>query len=113
MIAWSSRLALKNLLADLERHHGQRHQVYLAVKDWYGSPGPSREDIARITGFRLTSVCGRVSELLQQGILERGPLKFQEVVPGHPQQVETLRAIVYRDPPRQVSPQLELFPHAI
>jgi hypothetical protein len=109
MISWTSRLALRALVENLERHQGQRYQVYLAVRDWPGAPGPSREDIAKVTGIRLSSVCGRVAELLRDGALEKGPMKPQEVVLGHPQMVETLRALVYCQPPRQANPQLELF----
>lgn len=108
MVAFSSRLALKELLKDLERHSGQRRQVYLAVLQWQGITGPSREDIAQATGIRLSSICGRVSELLEDGAIERGPMKEQTVVPGRTTPVETLVAQVYRDAPLTEPQQLPL-----
>lgn len=111
MIAFSSRLALRDLLADLDRHHGQRWIIYQAIHGWSGSAGPSREDIARVTGLRLTSVCGRVKELLDAGVVLKGPYKRQEVVPGRALDVETLVAFAYREPVlHQVAPtpQMEL-----
>lgn len=97
MVAYSSRLALRDLIADVDRHHNQRRAVYEAIKAWSGSYGPSREDLSKAIPMRLSSVCGRVNELLKEGIICKGPMKDQEVVPGRLLQVETLSAVVYRD----------------
>ncbi len=109
MISFSSRLGLKEFLENLQRADCQRRKVYLAVHQWDEPKGPSREDIARVTGMRLGSVCGRVADLLKDGGLARGPLKSQEVCQGHPVEVETLIALVYREAQEpQPAAQLEL-----
>ncbi len=109
MVAFSSRLGLKDLLSDIERHAGQRHRIYDAIKLWPGAVGPSREDLSKACGMRLGSVCGRVSELLRDGVIAKGPMKTQEVVPGHPVPVETLQALVYQEPKANAGGQLHLF----
>ncbi len=37
---------------------------------------PSNADIQRISGIRLSSVCGRVNELREEGLVECGGLKI-------------------------------------
>lgn len=108
MTTYTSILSYRDLLSDIERHDNQRRRVYAAVRDWLGQQGPSREDIACVTKLRLSSVCGRVRELLDDGILIKGPMKSQEVVPGKPLDVETLDAVVYRHAEPRHELQLQL-----
>lgn len=108
-IAYSSILAFRELVADAERRNGQRWKIYCAIRtlEEIGLT-PSREDVAKKTGMRLSSVCGRVNEMIAEGLLERGPMKTQEVVPGKPTEVETLKAVVYRtaNPKENLQPEL-------
>src|SRR5690349_11604754 len=112
MIAYTSSVAHQILIQDVERHEGQKSAVYRFIRDWNDYPGPSREDVARGTGLRLASVCGRVKELIDSGIIEKSFFKEQEVVPGKPLKVETLRAIAYKPMDLKQSPQLDLFERA-
>lgn len=75
MIRWTSRLALAT---EVERLPRSRRLVYDAVRKWdpvIDGPGPSIEDIARITGLKEHSVSGRVNELKKVEALAEGPIK--------------------------------------
>jgi hypothetical protein len=57
---------------------GQQAQaVYEAL---YRHPGSTRSDLCMFTsGLRLSSICGRVNELIEQGLVREGELKLDRM----------------------------------
>jgi len=67
----TSRMAYESL--DLSTITRVRDKVLFIVAN---ATHPSNADIERLTGIRLSSVCARVNELCQEGIIERGGVKI-------------------------------------
>lgn len=106
-ISFTSRLGYLSIQGSLA---GQQRRVYEAIRDWTGEGLPCIEEIAKVTGMRLSSVCGRVNELRAAGCIEDAPMKLN---PYTGKTVKSYRAIVYREPSTRTDPQLELFPETI
>ena len=106
-IAFTSRLGYLSVQRNIS---GQKRAVYEAIRDWTGDGLPCNDDLASATGLRLSSICGRVNELREQGCIEDAPMK-QSPITGHP--VKTYRAIVYREPEQKQEPVDDLFPEAV
>ncbi len=70
-VSMTSRIAYHNL--DPEKLKLVKEKIIctvaMAVK-------PSNADLERLTGVRLSSVCGRVNELCQDGLVEAGGFKI-------------------------------------
>ena len=66
-VAHTSRTAYHE---DADRLTGKRKIVYACIRDW-PIPGerPSIEDIANETGERVATVCGRMGELQEAGMV--------------------------------------------
>ena len=96
-VAWTSRLALAH---ELPRLSGRRKAVYEAIRDWPGDKGPSIADLAEKIGCKESTVCGRLPELRDRGLIEDGPLKPS---PQTQKTVKTYRAIAYRPEPPPVT----------
>jgi len=105
-VAYTSRLAYRE---DFERLGGQRKQVWELVRNW-PTPGslPSIEDIANTSGLRVASVCGRVNELVKDGLIKEEGTKLS---PTTNKTVKTYVAFVYREPAKPEKPpqQVSLF----
>lgn len=74
-IAWTSRLSIAQLADELS---GRRLEVYTAIRTWdpvISGPGPSIEDLAQVTGRKECTICGRLNELREMGLVVCGPLK--------------------------------------
>lgn len=74
-IRWTSRLAVAELVDELA---GRRLEVYSAIRAWdpvEQGPGPSIEDLAKVTGRKESTVCARIDELRKHGLIAEGPLK--------------------------------------
>lgn len=112
MIAYTSHIAIKALIDDTELHEGRRRTVYQAIKTWGNSVPPSRRDLVNATGLPINVICGRVNELLKDGVIQVGPLK-EQTSGDKTTMVETLVAVVYQNFQRkQDDPQLDLFSRA-
>ena len=74
-VQWTSRLAIATLAEELA---GRRLEVYAAIRAWdpvERGPGPSIEDLAEVTGRKECTICGRVNELRELGLIVCGPIK--------------------------------------
>lgn len=74
-VSWTSRLSLAKLADELA---GRKLEVYAAIRKWdpvVDGPGPSIEDLAEVTGRKESSICGRLADLSDLGLISRGPLK--------------------------------------
>lgn len=81
----TARTSRAALTATRERYPTQRDRILACLKSY----GPhSREQLAIATGIRLSAVCGRVNELLADGLIE--PAGTVQGSAGL--QVETVRA---------------------
>lgn len=69
-VSQTSIIAYHNL--DPEKLKSVREKVLCTVAR---ALKPSNADIERLTGVRLSSVCGRVNELCQEGLMEAGGFK--------------------------------------
>lgn len=86
----------------------QRKKILVYVRDlWVWGEEPSRAEISRDTGIRLSSVCARVDELVRMGLIEVTGTKTNPETgmavdklsvarlwkPGHPREPEAVSLI--------------------
>lgn len=93
-IRWTSRLAVAELTEELA---GRRLEVYTAIRAWdpvEHGPGPSIEDIARVTERKESTVCARIDELRKLSLIVEGPLKTNSTG----KQAMTYIALSWREP---------------
>lgn len=95
-IAYTSRQSYETVQNGLSR---SRRKVWEVIRDWdpaynaSGQPGPTIEDLAKLTGMKECTICPRVNELRDEyGAIEDGPLWTNRT--GKP--AKTYRAVVYK-----------------
>jgi len=71
-VRWTSRTAFWE---EADRLPKSRKRVFDAIMSWWGGPGPSIEDLAQRTGMKESSVCGRVNELKEAGLISESDPK--------------------------------------
>lgn len=104
--SWTSRLAYHQ---EIERLTGLRHTVYRCIRDWQiPSNLPSIEDIADHLDMRVATVCGRLGELKEAGLIEEGEPKHSKTTG---KKVKTYLVAPYREkPPADLkAEQIDLF----
>jgi predicted transcriptional regulator len=74
-IRYTSHAALASLESTLT---GLRLEVYTTIRAWHPidkGPGPSIEDLATTLHRKECSICGRLNELRDLGLITEGPVK--------------------------------------
>ncbi|MDX2110603.1 MAG: hypothetical protein SFY80_10220 [Verrucomicrobiota bacterium] len=102
-VAYTSRVSYLAVQNGLNR---SRRRVWEAIRDWTPSfndteqPGPTIEDLAKLTGMKECAICGRVNELREDyGAIEDGPTWTNRTG----KHAKTYRAIVYKsEPPKPI-----------
>lgn len=105
-VRWTSRLAYRE---EIERLTGQREIVYACIRDWpIPSSRPSIEDIADHLDMRVASVCGRLGELKELGLIVEGTTKHSKTTG---KTVNTYLIATYQEqaPANQQGEQADLF----
>jgi hypothetical protein len=93
-VSWTSKLAYQQ---DIERLTGLRADVYRCVRDWpVPSSRPSIEDIANHLDMRVATVCGRLGELKEAGLILEGDPKHSA---STGKRVKTYVIAPYREKP--------------
>ncbi|HSI11759.1 MAG TPA: hypothetical protein VK961_06925 [Chthoniobacter sp.] len=102
-VAYTSRLALKEISEDLGR---QSRRVYEAIRLWpHKTMGPCIRDLAEALELETATISGRVNDLRAADAIKDGPIKLD---PRTAKRVKTYIAFAWREPKPWEVAQIEL-----